>query len=403
MLTGVTFGGVKVLELAQYIFVPGAGTLLADFGADVIHVETVDGDPYRRIRLNDGRNVGETNLAIEQNNRGKRSLCIDLKSAEGREVFLRLVEDADVFMTSLRPQAIDKLGLGVEALRARNPRLIYVRGNGLGFRGEEAGKAGLDGSAFWARGGFAHLLTPPEATRLQRARSALGDHAGSVSLAFGIAAALFRRERTGEPSVIESSLLATAMWILSSDVVAALNNPDYDDRGLTRNDHEFPLLRAYRTRDGRWVQLMMMDADRFWPQFCELLGIAECAQDARFATETARIANGQACTRIIAETIAARDWDEWRPLFAQLDGPWELAATVQEVMADPQAEANGYIFEAGDGERVSLVAGPVTIDGKTVLNPARAPEAGQHTDEILREAAFSEREIAALRARQVIA
>lgn len=191
-------------------------------------------------------------------------------------------------------------------------------------------------------------------------------------------------------------------WILSSDIVAALNNPDYNDRGLIERDHAFPLLRAYRTCDGRWVQLMMMDADRFWRQFCELLGIGQYAADPRFATEPARIANGAECTRIVAETIAQRDWAEWRPLFDRLDGPWELAATIEEVAADPQASVNHYIFSAGGDDRVSLVAGPVTIDGRTVLNAERAPGAGQHTDDVLREAACSSRTTASAQSAKAV-
>ena len=156
------FSGVRVLELAQYVFVPGAGVLLADQGAEVIKVEsTGTGDPYRSLKVGDGREVGATNLAMEQNNRGKKSVSLDLKSPEGREAFLKLVETADVFLTSLRPKALRSLRLDIDDLRARNPRLIYARGNGLGFRGAEADKPGFDASSFWARGGMSFAFTLP--------------------------------------------------------------------------------------------------------------------------------------------------------------------------------------------------------------------------------------------------
>src|SRR5258706_5625866 len=179
---GGVFSGVRVVELAQFVFVPAAGALLADQGAEVIHIETPgSGDPYRTLRIADGRSTKSANLSMEQNNRGKKSVGINLKSKAGREVFLRLIETADVFLTSLRPKAIDALGLGIEALRARNPGLIYVRGNGAGFEGKEANKAGYDASAFWPRGGFAHVLRPAAADAPLRPRPAFGDHASADS------------------------------------------------------------------------------------------------------------------------------------------------------------------------------------------------------------------------------
>ena len=212
------FAGVRIVELAQYVFVPGASVLLADQGAEVIKIETPgSGDPYRTLKIGDGREAGATNLAMEQNNRNKKSVALDLKSEEGREALLKLIETADVFLTSLRPRAIRSLRLDVDDLRARNPRLIVVRGNGLGFRGAEADKPGFDASSFWARGGMCDAFTRP-GTQPPSPRPALGDHAGSMALAYGIAGALFRRATTGEPSVVETSLLATAVWMLSADV-----------------------------------------------------------------------------------------------------------------------------------------------------------------------------------------
>ncbi len=194
-MTGV-FAGVRVIELAQYVYVPGAGVMLADQGAEVIKIETIDGDPYRTLQAGGNRNLGSINIAMEQNNRNKKSVALDLKSADGREALLRLVETADVFLTSLRPKAITALGLDVEDLRARNPKLIYVRGNGVGFRGPEADRPGYDASAFWARGGACHAFTRP-GEQPTSPRPAFGDHTGSLALAYGIAGALFRRAMTG--------------------------------------------------------------------------------------------------------------------------------------------------------------------------------------------------------------
>lgn len=400
MTFGNVFSGVRVVELAQFVFVPGAGALLADHGAEVIHIEPPgSGDPYRSLKIADGRITKSANLALEQNNRGKKSVGIDLKTKAGRDVFFRLIETADVFLTSLRPKAIEALGLGVEALRARNPRLIYVRGNGVGFKGKEIDKAGYDASAFWARGGFAHVLNSPDATAPLRPRPALGDHTGSISVAYGLAGALFKRERTGEPSVVDVSLLSTAMWVLSADITIS-GRQSAEAMSVINNEARFPLLRPYRTRDGRFIQFMFLDPDRYWEPVCKILEREELLQDPRFADSESRVVNGGALAAEIAAAIASRDWESWRPVFEAWDAPWELVKTIQEVAVDPQAIANGYVFDVtvSDGTSVQLVSGPVGFDGHTAPpNPLRAPHLGEHTDEILSEIGVTADELAELR------
>ncbi len=399
------FSGVRVIELAQFVFVPAAGAMLADQGAEVIHIEPpVTGDPYRTLRIADGRSTKSANLSMEQNNRGKKSLAIDLKSKAGREVFLRLIETADVFLTSLRPRAIDALGLGIEALRARNPGLIYARGNGVGFEGKEANKAGYDASAFWARGGFAHVLRPADVDAPVRPRPALGDHASAVAVAYGVAAALFKRSRTGEPSVVDISLLASAMWILSSDVVVSQTQTP-EQMAATGRESRFPLSRAYRTRDGRFIQLMFLDPERYWEPLCRRIDRDDLLGDPRFASIERRVENGADLTDEIAAAIAARDWDDWRPIFEAWDAPWELVKTIHEVAADRQVAANGYLFdvEVSDGRKIKLASGPVGFDGRSApLEPRRAPMLGEHTDEILTGIGLQSAELERLRADVVI-
>jgi crotonobetainyl-CoA:carnitine CoA-transferase CaiB-like acyl-CoA transferase len=394
------FSGVRVVELAQYVFVPAAGALLADQGAEVIHIETPgSGDPYRTLRIADGRNTPSANLAMEQNNRGKKSIGIDLKSKPGREVFLRLIESADVFVTSLRPKAVEGLGAGVEELRARNPRLIYVRGNGVGFAGEEVNKAGYDASAFWARGGFAQVLRPAGYNEPLRPRPALGDHASAVAVAYGIAGALFKRAVTGEPSVVDISLLASAMWILSADIVLSqTQTPEQMTR--TTSEGRFPLTRAYRTRDGRFIQLMFLDPERHWEALCRHIGSEHLLTDPRFSSAERRVEHGAALANAIATAIAQRDWEQWRPIFEGWDAPWELVKTIHEVAADPQAAANGYVFdvEVTDGTRVRLASGPVGFDGMSApITPRRAPQLGEHTEQLLAALGYNRDDIDRLR------
>jgi len=400
------FEGVRVVELAQYVFVPAAGTLMADHGAEVIKIEPPGlGDPYRTLKVGDGRETANANLSMEQNNRGKKSVAIDLKSPEGREVLLKLIETADVFLTSLRPRALKSLRLEPEDLKARNPKLIYARGNGLGFKGDEADKAGYDASAFWARGGFADLLTAPDAETTTRPRPALGDHTSAISLLAAIASGLFRRERNGQGMVVETSLLQTAAWVLSSDLVIARSVEGYNPHAGFRAGTKQPLMRAYKTSDGRWIQLMLLSPDRPWPELCELLALQGLVHDPRFATGTARIENGAALCEILVERIGSRSWAEWGPKFLAWNAPWELISTIHELGDDPQLKAAGTVFPLtlSNGVTVDVVAGPLGFDGVCAPEAsAGSPSLGEHSDAILASIGLDASELARLRAAQII-
>ena len=395
------FDGVRIVELAQYVFVPGASVMLADQGAEVIKIEPPGlGDPYRTLKIGDGREIDGVNLAMEQNNRNKKSLALDLKSEEGREALLRLVETADVFLTSLRPKAIRALRLDVDDLRARNPRIIYARGNGYGFKGGEADKPGFDSSAFWARGGMCYALTRP-GQQPTSPRPSLGDHTSSLSLAYGIASALFKRAATGEPSVVETSLLATAVWVLSGDVTYS-QKPGYKVHGVQATRP--PLKYAYTTRDGRIIQLMLLDPRPHWIPLCRLLGLEALAGDPRFVDNEARTQHADELIDLIQKVIGAKDWADWAPAFAAWDAPWELIRSIDDVISDPQVHANGmFIPMTVGGQKIRVVAGPTAFDGCTALaDAAPSPDLGEQTAALLAELGYSPAEIAALRARSVV-
>jgi crotonobetainyl-CoA:carnitine CoA-transferase CaiB-like acyl-CoA transferase len=399
-VTAGLFAGVRVVELAQYVFVPGASVLLADQGAEVIKIETPGtGDPYRTLRIGDGRESGSTNLAMEQNNRSKKSVALDLKNEEGREALLKLIETADVFLTSLRPKAIRALKLDVEHLRARNPKIIYVRGNGLGFRGAEADKPGFDASAFWARGGVCYAFTRP-GTQPPSPRPAFGDHIGSLSLAYGIAAALYKRATTGEPSVVETSLLATAVWAISADVTySQMKNYSVHGKITSRS----ALKHTYTTRDGRMLQLMLLDPRPYWRPLCKLLGVEVLADDPRFAEHEPRTQNADALIDLFQAQIGAHDWSHWRPIFEAWDAPWELIRSVDDVAADSQVLANEMIIPMRvNQEQIRVVAGPTAFDGRTApVTPQQSPAMGEHTEQYLRELGYSAQQIEGLRSRQI--
>lgn len=399
MATRGMFAGVRVIELAQFVYVPGAGALLADQGAEVIKIETIEGDPYRTLKAGGDRNLGNINIAMEQNNRNKKSIALDLKTEEGREALLKLVETADVFLTSLRPKAIKGLRLDVDDLRARNPKIIYARGNGAGFRGPEADRPGYDASAFWARGGACYAYTRP-GEQPTSPRPAFGDHTGSMAIAFGIASALFHRAQTGEATVVENSLLATAAWVLSGDLTL-VQLPHYETHpkvSLRR-----PLTYSYAAKDGKLIQLMILNPQPRWAAFCKALEIAHIENDLRFATTDVRDANGEALIAILQEAFAKRDFAEWLPLLEALDIPWELISSIHDVAQDPQVHANGMMRKMMVGEtEVSIVAGPAAWDGaQFCAEPTSAPELGAHTGALLAEVGYSADAIADMQARAV--
>jgi crotonobetainyl-CoA:carnitine CoA-transferase CaiB-like acyl-CoA transferase len=396
--------GVRIVELAQWVFVPSAGALLADLGADVIKVEHPrEGDPARGLRTQGlGGPATGPNLAVELNNRGKRSVGIDVKHEAGRELLLRLVAGADVFLTSLRPAALERLSLGVDALRARNPQLIYARGHGLGVRGPDANRPSYDMSAFWSRGGVAHSITPPDAERPAMQRPGFGDHTTAMNLAFGIAAALFRRERSGEPSVVDVSLLGTAMWVMASDVVYSAN-PEYDPHAAFSAPVINPLTNTYRTRDDRFLALVLLQPDRYWPDFCRHIGRPEWIDDPRYADAAARRQNAAACARELVSVFATRTLAEWKQQLATLDAAWEPQQSVREVREDPQARANGYLTAVvgNGGERFELVSNPCQFDG-AVPELTPAPECGAHTEQVLLELGLDWEELGKLRSSGVL-
>jgi crotonobetainyl-CoA:carnitine CoA-transferase CaiB-like acyl-CoA transferase len=392
------FDGVRVVELAQWVFVPVAGALLADWGADVVKIEHPEGgDGYRGLMAQGiGPSGGGVNLAMEMANRGKRSVALDLKSIEGRQALLRLVEQADVFLTNYLPGTLERLSLGVDDLRAINPRLVYARGHGYGVRGPDADTPAYDATAFWARGGLAETLSPQGLPEPIPQRGALGDRNAAVQLAFGVSAALFRRERTGVGSVVDVSLLATAMWMLTSDVLSATQGsfrptpPMVDERVAAPN----PLAANYRCADGRFLALCCLQPDRHWLDLCATIDRPDLAVDPRFADIVARGENRDACARALADTFGGETLAEWTRRFTGSRIPWAPFQRVDDLLVDGQVVANGYVatVEREGVDSYRLPTGAVQFDEQPAA-VRRAPELGEHTDEVLASVGYSWDEI----------
>ncbi len=387
------FEGVRVLEVAAWTFVPGAGAIMADLGADVVKVEPPGGDPQRALHHSDNNDPAPKPY-VEIPNRGKRSITVDLRIPAGQHLLHRLAAAADVFLTSYLPAVRQRLHVDVDDLTATNPRLIYVRGSGWGSRGAMTNAGGFDIAAAWAAAGTQHKLTPPGSDEPISQPAAFYDLQGSNSIAGAVAMALFRRERTGRGAVIDVSLLNTGMWAMSPDLFAAAEGGLPRQNRLTANN---PIVNTYRTKDGRWVNLVCLQSDRFWAELCRLLGRDDLAEDARFADAAHRYNNRSACIAELDATFGTRTLAEWQNALADFSGVWSTAATFDEVRRSEQVAANGYLPEVigHDGRPFQLVAPPYQFDEQPTRPRGPAPEVGQHTEEVLLDIGLSWEEISA--------
>jgi len=381
--------GVRVLEVAAWTYVPAAGAVLAEWGADVLKVEHPEtGDPQRAL-ITSGlvpSGPGGVNHMIELPNRGKRSVAIDLGTDEGHEVLLALAATSDVFLTNFLPPARGRLRIEVEDIRAVNPNIIYVRGSGQGQFGPEKDRGGYDGCSFWGRV-VADIITPAEAEwPVQQPGPAFGDLMGGMTIAGGIAAALFHRERTGEALVVDNSLLGTAMWAAGASILGAglfgLTKMPKMDRTQSPN----PLVNNYRTSDGRFLSLIMLQPDRYWADLVTKIGHPELADDPRFSDSRVLYEHRTEAVGVLDAIFATRTFAEWREVLMHIDGQWAPVETVSELLDDPQALANGYVREivAASGTTFRIVPSPLQFN-ETPPDLTRAPELGEHTEEVLQE------------------
>jgi len=391
--------GLRILDVSTHGVVPVAGSILADWGADVIKIEDpVHGDIMR------GGTVwgvpspeGGSGHLYHVFNRGKRAAAINLKHEKGREALLRLVERSDVFLTSFLSGVRQRLGIDVDDIRARRPDIIYGRNTGRGTRGPSAELGGFDATSYWSRAGLADATSAPEQeTPTSMPSPAFGDSQTGFALASGVVAALLHRERTGKAMVVDTSLLNTGMWAMQAAITGATLMGTADMRRPERGSRA-PLVNSYRTRDGRFVHLCM-DQQRYWPSFCDAVGRPEWKIDPRLATHEAREANADRCVALVEELMAGRTLDEWQEILSGQRGPFDPVQKVGELASDPQATANGFIAEVHDevGRALSLVAPPVQFDGMP-YETRPGPRHGQHTDEVLAEVGYEADEIVQLK------
>jgi crotonobetainyl-CoA:carnitine CoA-transferase CaiB-like acyl-CoA transferase len=376
--------GVKVVELGVWVAGPAAGGILADWGADVIKVEPPQGDPARTFSKMFGSEM-DVNPPFEMDNRSKRSIVLDLQTDDGRTAALELLAEADVFVTNVRPAALQRLGLDYETVSARHPRLIYGLLTGYGTDGPDADKAAYDVAGYWARSGIASLLSRPgEPPPFQR--SGMGDHLAGMNLAAGICAALYAREQTGAGQLVSTSLYRTGTYTVSFDLNMFLLT------GLPiaigqRDSMRSPTMNNYAAGDGRRFWSVGLDTERHWPAFCRVVGHPEWLDDERYRDAASRARNAVELIAELDGIFATQTLDAWAKIFStEPEFFWSPINTIEDVIGDEQFHAGGGIVDVPDGDgTLPMISTPVDFGGTPWAPRSIAPGLGEHTDEVLAE------------------
>jgi crotonobetainyl-CoA:carnitine CoA-transferase CaiB-like acyl-CoA transferase len=430
--------GIKVIDVSQVAAVPMCARHLADFGADVLHIESAaNGDSWRNLQAGHGGGPAGIPSEIPYNweafNRNKRSVAIDLSKEGGRNIIYRMVEKADVFLTNLRLSEREKFKMEYKMLNALNPRLIYGSVTGHGMEGPDKDVPAYDTTVFWARSGVSHLLTIPGMSG-PNPRPAFGDNVAGLGLAFGVMNALYARDRLGVGQEVDISLFFTGLYQLTFDVAAAMTTGrDEMEYRLTdgfegteeeRKERDAliaesrlailrladyyreripnPMANTYGTKDGKLIRFNALQADRYWSKFCKLIGREELEPDPRFATMEARKENCKELYHIFRKAFQTRTLEEWRPLIADI--PASPQQTLVDVINDPQARANNFFlpFEHPNYGPIEIMASPVNMSETPATIRMPAPEFSQHTEEVLLEEGYSWEDIERFREEGVI-
>jgi crotonobetainyl-CoA:carnitine CoA-transferase CaiB-like acyl-CoA transferase len=380
--------GIKVVELGVWVAGPAAGGILADWGADVVKIEPPTGDPGRLF----GRMLGldiDISPPFEMDNRSKRSVVLDLTTDSGRATAVELISGADVFVTNIRPGALQRLGLDFASVAPDNPRLVYGLITGYGETGPDADRAAYDIAAFWSRAGVAHLLTRPGDTPPFQ-RGGMGDHMAGMTLAAAICAALVARDRTGSGQLVTTSLYRQGAYTVSFDLNTYLmaGQPIAVGQRETMGN---PCMNNYTAGDGRRFWIVGLEAERHWPPLCRAVGRAEWLTDPRFSSARSRAVNGVELIAELDQIFATKPLDEWAEIFAgEPDFFWSPVNTIEDVVADEQFHAAGGMVDVPDGDGhavVPMVATPADFHGTPWAPRSTAPDLGAHTDEVLAELA----------------
>ncbi len=391
---GAILDGIRVIDCGTYIAGPAAATALSDFGAEVIKVERPPhGDPYRYIGRVPGMPVSETEFCWILDSRNKKSIALNVADPAGRDVLLRLVATADVFVTNFQPQMIARFRIGYEELRTVNERLIYAGVTGYGELGAEAEKPGYDITAYWARSGLMSQMHSGDAEPCLSV-CGFGDHPTAMSMFGAILLGLYHRERTGRGLHVSTSLIASGAWSNSCLIQAQLCGAEFLKR-RTRKHPQNPTVNHYHARDGQRFLLCLLDPHKEWERLGRAIERPELAGDPRFASPQARRANSAELVAILDAEFERHDMAEWARRFEELDLVWSPVPNMDQVGRDPQMRANGVLVPIEDSD-VLTVSSPITAHGVEKVPARGAPGVGQHTREVLVSLGYEEEAIRSL-------
>ena len=394
--------GIKVVEMGIWVAGPAAAAVLGDWGADVVKIENpAGGDPVRALMSLGIPLQLPVNPSVEMDNRNKRSVTVNVQTPEGKAVAQRLVRDADVFVTNLRAAALKRAGLAYEDVRPHNPRLVYAGLSGYGTRGPEKDRAAFDYAAYWARAGAMASLGEPDGPPPSQ-RPAMGDHPAGLALAGAVAAALYHRERTGEGQELHLSLFHAGMWMMATDVETCLVTGL--GAGPTGRAVPNPLWNHYKAKDGKWFHLVMLQADRYWPGFCEAISRPDLLNDERYANVMVRVGNSLELIALLDEVFATKTRAEWAVLFDRFELVWGPVQSINEVVNDVQARALDVFAKVPhrSGEEIEVLKSPIEFGATPSSIRRAAPELGEHTEEVLLEHGYTWEDIAALKEKGAI-
>ncbi len=376
--------GIKVVEMGVWVAGPSCAAMLCDWGADVIKIEPPTGDPFRGLFASALGATIPINPPFEIDNRGKRSVCLNLENADALAIAQKLISEADVFVSNMRPRVLEQFGIGYEQVRAQNPRIIYCQVTGQGPDSPEANRAAYDIGGFWARAGIGASLVP-EGGAIPQQRGGMGDHMTGLSGAAAVSAALFARERTGVGQRVAVSLVRTGVYMMGWDYALEMRL-GVKTKPYTRYEAPNPIINCFKTKDDRWLWLLLLQGDRHWPDLLRAVGRDDLLDDERYNNIVKRRDNARAVVEELDKEFAKRTLEEWGPILDRENVWWAPVNTIADARQDPVVRDSGAFtqVEGPDGV-IPLVNTPVDFYGTPGGPRGVSPELGQHTEEVLLE------------------
>ena len=392
---------LTVIDCASYIAGPAAATIMSDFGARVIKIESPDiGDSYRSLLRLPGLPESDENYPWILTSRNKESLALDLKFKEAHVILHKLIKKADIFITNYPFPIRTKLKINAEDILEENKKLIYASLSPYGEKGEEKDKTGYDATAWWARSGLMHAVRNNSNSEPSSSTPGMGDHPTASALFGAIMMALYKREITGEGSEVSSSLMANGLWSNGIYNQAALCGANFVEN--TGRGTKGALAEKYKCKDGRWFILVMLNEEREWPLLLRCLKREDVNDDKRFNTREDRAKNSLELMKILDEEFLSKDWSQLKELFEKSGVTFGSISEPYDHINDQQIADNEFFTKFTDKEDLLTVDSPIFMKDEKKRKPQTAPEIGEHTRQILEELNYDKNEIDKLENKKII-